>query len=325
MGPTRSVGSQIARITTVLTAVLVACSDAGPRPEPASVGGDRVTRETAAPTRDGDASGMPAEGDTEDGAGGTDAAPATFATNESIVVDGAPRSFVLAVPQSYSPSRSYPLVLVLHGDGGDGPSIRAALSFDEASGADAIVAYPSGRLGWNLYDPADQNPDFRFLVALVESLESRFAIDPGRVFGMGFSSGAFMLNQVACRRPTFFRAIAPHSGGAPDEPRDPSATRWSNDYTRCSGQTLGNGPAVMVIHGTADRVVTFDSGDFTAMYWAYVDGCQTSRSTEFAPSPCVSHDACPSDRPVVLCAVPELAHVLWSGARDAVWSFFRTL
>jgi polyhydroxybutyrate depolymerase len=256
---------------------------------------------------------------------GSPPSPPTVISSESLDVAGEKRSFVLAVPTTYSPQKRYPLVLVLHGDGGDGTTMRAALPFDSISAEAAVVAYPSGTDGWNLYDPAATNEDLAFLVALVDTLKARFTVDPSRVFGMGFSSGAFMVNQVACRRPSLFRAVAPHSGGAPDEPRDPTATRWSNDYTRCANQTMGSGPAVLVIHGTADTVVSYGSGTYTAAYWAFINGCESTRSTNVPPPPCLLHDACPASRPVVLCAIPELGHALWSGAAQAAWHFFEGL
>lgn len=252
--------------------------------------------------------------------------PPRAVTSESIDVAGKPRAFVLVTPGTYSPVRRYPLVLVLHGDGLDGAAMRAALPFDDVSGEEAVVAYPSGAgLGWDLYGPAETNEDLAFLIALVASLEARFAIDPARVFATGFSSGAFMLNQVGCRRPSLFRAIAPHSGGAPQEPDDPTATRWDNSFTRCADQTLGGGPAVLVIHGTADTVVTYDSGEFAASYWAYVDGCQPTRSLHDATPECAHHDGCPAGKPVVLCSVPNLEHALWSEAGETAWTFFRAL
>jgi polyhydroxybutyrate depolymerase len=322
------IGSQqaartIAIAACVMTTVLAACSSddetrataaiAPSKPEPARPD-PRVTPPAAA----ADAS-VPETSDAE-----SKPKPGVVVTSETLDVAGKSRSFLLVAPSTYSPSKSYPLVLVLHGDGGDGSSIRAAIPVDGASDQDAIVAYPSGNLGWNLYDAPDTNDDLTFLVALVASLQTRFTLDPARVFGVGFSSGAFMLNQVACRRPSFFRAIAPHSGGAPNEPRDPAATRWENDYTRCAGQTMGSGPAVMVIHGTADTDVSYASGDFTADYWAYVDGCQTTRSPA-APSPCVAHDACPQGKPVIFCAVPDLTHAVWPQAATTAWQFFRNL
>jgi len=243
-------------------------------------------------------------------------------TEESIDVGGKSRSFVLAAPSTYTPERAYPLVLVLHGDGGDGATMRASFPFDSLSQQAAFVAYPTGTHGWNLYDPADSNADLTYLVALVSTVEQRFAIDPARVFGIGFSSGAFMLNQVGCRRPGLFRAIVPHSGGAPNEPRDPTASRWENNYTRCANQTLGSGPAVLVVHGTADTAVTFESGDFTAKYWAFINGCQSTRTTLAPPPPCVLHDACPAGKAVIFCPIDNLGHTVWNDAAKAAWQFF---
>lgn len=248
--------------------------------------------------------------------------PWIVATTETLTIAGEPRAFMLAVPSSYDAKTTYPLVLVLHGDGGDGPSMRDAFPFDDVSGQAAVVAYPSGRrAGWNLHEPIATNSDFAFLVALVDSLRTRFSID--RVFGTGFSSGAFMVNQVACRRPSFFHAIAPHSGGAPYEPRDPSAGRWPNGYTKCHDQTMGSGSATLVIHGTSDGDVTYDSGDFTAKYWAFVNGCTGARSA--STPPCVMHVGCPAERPVVLCSIQNLGHSLWGDAIKRTWAFFSTL
>jgi polyhydroxybutyrate depolymerase len=309
-------------LVAMASAIIAACrSTDGPN------GGPKADdRSPGAPSGPGtDATDDTDEDDSDAGAPAKPAPPPMVVTTESLDVAGKTRSYVLAAPSTYASEKMYPLVLVLHGDGGDGPSIRAGFAFDAVSAQAAFVAYPTGNRGWNLYDPADRNEDLAFLVALVEALERRFAIDPARVFGMGFSSGAFMVNQVACRRPSLFRAIAPHSGGAPDEPRDATASRWENDYTRCAGQTLGNGPAVLVIHGTADREVTYDSGEFTANYWAFVDGCQSTRSTAVAPSPCVLHDACPPGKPVVLCPISDLGHTLWPMAATAAWKFFSGL
>jgi polyhydroxybutyrate depolymerase len=251
--------------------------------------------------------------------------PQILTAIESVTAAGVPREYALATPSTYSAEEAYPLVLVLHGDGGDGPSMRAAFPFDEASGQRAIVAYPSGNhKGWDLYDPTDQNADMLFLLALIDAVEQRFRIDPAMVFATGFSSGAFMVNQLACRRPGLLRGIAPHSGGAPDEPSDPAALRWENGYTRCAGQAIGSGPAALVIHGSDDTTVSYASGDFSASYWAYVNGCASSRAADALPE-CVHHDSCPSGKGVLLCSVPNLGHSLWGGASSAMWTFFRSL
>jgi polyhydroxybutyrate depolymerase len=254
---------------------------------------------------------------------GAPIAPMTV-TQETLVVGGLVRSFTLAAPSTYDVARRYALVLVLHGDGDDGPSMRAVWPFDDVSSQDAFVAYPSGLdRGWDLYTPASQNADFAFLVALVDSLQSRFTVDPARVFGTGFSSGAFMVNQVACRRESLFRAIAPHSGGAPEEPNDPSASLWDGDggFTRCAGEQLAAGPAALIVHGTADGTVGYESGDYTAKYWAYVNGCGATTHVD-GEATCVSYDGCPTPRPVQFCSVPNLGHALWPDAKSHIWAFF---
>lgn len=246
--------------------------------------------------------------------------PVVLVTQESLVVAGVARAFVLAAPREGARA----LVLALHGDGGDGGSFRADLPLDVATAAGAVVAYPSGAgRSWDLYTPTPDNADQAFLTALVASLRARFAIDGARVFATGFSSGAFMVNQVACRQPTLFRAIAAHGGGAPDEPEDPAATTWAGGYTRCAGQT--SGVPALVVHGEQDGVVSWDSGSYTARYWAAVDGCgtgQVAASGSFGLAGCVQAAACPATTPVVFCSVPGLGHTLWGSAGALTWAFF---
>jgi polyhydroxybutyrate depolymerase len=252
-------------------------------------------------------------------------APQMIVTTETVTVLGVPRTFVLAAPSTYAAATAYPLVLVLHGDGGDGASMRGAAPFDDVSAQNAFVAYPTGsNNGWDLYTPMDRNADAQFIVALVASLSPRFNVDPGRVFATGFSSGAFMVNQMACRRPGLFRGIAPQSGGAPSEPQDPAASLWGEGFTHCAGQTMGSGPAAMVVHGTVDGTVVYESGEHTANYWAFVNGCATTRSADATPE-CVRHDACPNGKPVVFCPIANLGHSLWGSASTAMWSFFKSL
>ena len=251
--------------------------------------------------------------------------PKVNVTNETLDVSGTTRAFVLAVPRNRVPSKAYPLVLVLHGDGGDGVSMRAAMPMDDVTGEDAIVAYPSGLSStWRLYQPAAENPDFAFIGSLVGSLVTRFGIDSTRVFATGFSSGAFMSNQIACRQPSLLRAIASHGGGAPAEPEDGAASSWPNGFTQCAGQTTG--VAALIVHGTDDGVVGGASGQYSARYWGYVNGCGTEKQAAQPafPAPCTRQASCPNEHPVVLCDIPGLGHSLWGQAMQTTWSFFKS-
>lgn len=252
--------------------------------------------------------------------------PKVVVTNETIAVGDKTRDYVLAVPRDIVPGKKYPLVLVMHGDGGDGVSMRAGMPMDSVTEENAIVAYPSGTdRGWRLYQPPATNPDLAFLSALVGSIVSRFAADSSKVFATGFSSGAFMANQLACREPTLLRGIAAHGGGAPDEPEDPAASFWPSGFVRCANQTTG--VAALIVHGELDEVVPIGSATHEAKYWSAVNECASTKSAAqpSLPSPCVQYDGCPAGRAVALCSIPGLGHAPWSSAMTATWQFFRAL
>jgi polyhydroxybutyrate depolymerase len=249
--------------------------------------------------------------------------PATsVVTNETIVVDGNTRKYVLAVPDTYTAEKLYRLIVVFHSASHSGVTYKTKYPIDTKSGGAAIVAFASSRsFGWDLYTPYASNEDNHFVEQLITHLKGKFTISPQHVFGDGHSSGAFLLNQLACRRSTLFRAISSDMGGAPDEPEDPKASTWpGTSYVKCDGQT-GGVPA-LVIHGTADTQVSWQSGDYTATYWASLNGCADSRSAT-TPSPCVQHDGCPADKPVVFCLVQGLGHQIWSRAAETSWAFIK--
>lgn len=293
-----------------LAACFAACSDSSDGTSPST----NVTRDggdgdgSTGPTSPDDAATGPGQ-DVDAEPDAEQPVPKVDVTNETITVDAVSRDYVLAVPKNYDATRAYPLVLVLHGDGGDGASMRDLHRVDDVSGEDAIVAYPTGiNAAWNQSLDVPNNPDMHFMTQLVDALKGRYTIDAGRVFGVGYSSGAFMLNQISCVM-SMFRAIASHAGGAP-YPYPPD----------CSG---GSPIAAMIFHGDADHTVELDT-DYAAPYWAQRAGCagDTSPTT---PSPCQAYNACPSDKPVEICVIPGLGHIPWSEGVNAEWAFFQAL
>lgn len=272
----------------------------------------------ATPAGDGDTTAD----DGEPKAGSQTGGAKVVVTTETLDVDGTSREFVLAVPKDIE-ARPYPLVLVFHGDGGSGPSMRKYHTFDAVTGTEALVAYPTGiDAGWDLQTPSATNRDIQFVEALVGSLAVKYDVDTSRVFGTGYSAGAFLINKIACRKTGFFRAIVSHAGGAPYEEADPGASQWPSGHTRCAGQT--GGVAAMLVHGEADTAVTLDSGEFDATYWASLNGCQDTRS-DTTPAPCKKHDGCPTNEPVLWCSIPGLGHVVWENGAKEGWAFMKAL
>lgn len=269
-------------------------------------------------------------GETADGNGESTGVPRTkpapeksTVTTENLDVAGTLREYVLAVPKDRDGQKAYPLVLVFHADGSSGPGMRSSYTFDAVSGDEAIVAYPTGiNEGWDIQTPSATNRDIAFVEKLVTAISTRFKVDLARVFGTGLSSGAFLINKIACRKTGFFRGVVSHAGGAPYEDADPLATRWPNGSTKCAGQT--GGIAALIIHGASDGIVPPESGDFDAAYWASINGCQDLRS-DTTPAPCKKYEGCPTSQPVHWCLIPGLGHTVWEYGAKEGWAFMKSL
>jgi polyhydroxybutyrate depolymerase len=233
------------------------------------------------------------------------------ATTETVSVLGTTRKYVLVVPKSYDAARKYPLIIALHGDGQDGAGFRSFLTWDDVAGDDAIVAYPSG--AEDLFTAYDQNPDQQLVAATIADVKSKRSIDEAKVWGFGYSKGGFIANEIACRKPGVFKAMAIHAGGAPQE------QQGMDGFPQCP-----NAIALPVL-ATEGEFDTGIGGSYGASYWASVNGCGGGRSAT-TPAPCQKTDGCPAGKPVIYCLAPGVNHYpIWSRAVDVSWGFFRGL
>lgn len=242
-------------------------------------------------------------------------------TNESFEHNGKTRHYILAKPKNMVANKSYPLVLSFHGNPGTADGMANGLPFDSVSKADAVIAYPAADTNnWDLYTPTDTNADMSFVQALVDEIKEKKAdVDKARVFGFGYSGGAFFITQMACRFEGFFKAISVNAGGGPDEMQMGFEKRDDGCYD-CPGGPI----ATLVTHGGADTEVETASGEFTATCFAGTNGCSGNRSAT-TPSPCEQYDECPDDKPVKRCIIPNLGHGIWGQAMKEAWTFFNAI
>lgn len=241
----------------------------------------------------------------------TDALKAPLPTKATLTIDGKVRRYLTIAP----PGQNLPLVLVFHGDGGDAEGFHDAFPFEAASGEGAVVAYPEGiDRTWDL-DSLVSNSDVKFVETLVDTLAQRHGIDRTRVFAIGYSSGGFLANVLACQRSGLLRAISSNAGGAPYK----QALLFANGFPKCPGQAP---VAAIALHGERDFGVTIDSGRFSAEYWAYVNGCDTGAMETTGYEECHAYRGCPRGKDVVFCAVPGLGHWVWKKGAEASWTFF---
>lgn len=125
----------------------------------------------------------------------------------SIMVDGVERQWQLLVPESYRDDEPAPLVLEFHGTGAT-PESQMKLSglpaLAEAQGfllVAPVAKYPRAqddRLTWNVDLHADAVDDVAFVTALLDHVTEQYAVDPARIYAVGFSGGARMSSRLAC-------------------------------------------------------------------------------------------------------------------------------
>jgi polyhydroxybutyrate depolymerase len=171
-------------------------------------------------------------------------------------IGGRDRRYAIYVPKELKPKS--PLLIVLHGGGGDGPLIRQGTGFEFDMLADAnsfVVVYPDGiGQGWNACRKGTDNDatrqridDVAFLEAIIANEAAAHDIDKTRVFATGHSFGGQMSYRLALERPNEFAGIAAISANLP--------APGSN-----SCQPVNAAIPVMIMNGTDDPVSPYRGG-----------------------------------------------------------------
>ncbi len=128
-------------------------------------------------------------------------------------VDQTLQPYRLFVPDAYDGSRAFPLVVALHGGGGDEndffDSYREAPLKPEAQRLGFLVVCPRGRGPKSGYRGAGEQDVFDVLA----EVRRAYRIDPRRIYLMGHSMGAYATWRLAAAHPDLFAAIGPIAGG----------------------------------------------------------------------------------------------------------------
>jgi poly(3-hydroxybutyrate) depolymerase len=225
-------------------------------------------------------------------------------------VAGDKRHLFVSAPFQGERESPKPLLMVLHGAGGDAAGMRAAFTFERVAEGKAVIVYPEGRAGlWDLEQPEGSNQDIAFIDAVINWAKENTCIDVHRLFITGYSMGGYLANQLTCRGK--FQAVVAHASGGPyplDDEADPPSGLF-----RCV-----RAPA-LIMHGKNDTNVLPKEGDTSAARWRMANGCSPVPERDSNPS-CVHYTKCA--KPVGLCVFPDLGHWVVGDAGARTWSFF---
>jgi predicted peptidase len=161
--------------------------------------------------------------------------------------------FRLLKPADLNSKQKLPLIVMMHGSGQIGIDnekhlgslARSWAHSDIQSRFPAYVLVPQLAARGADYAPADDDgkqlsfarPPLEAVMQLVEKTISQYAIDPDRIYIVGFSMGASGAWNALMLRPNLFAAAVPISGVAPDR-------KFANVIANTS---------VMIVHGNADN------------------------------------------------------------------------
>lgn len=157
-------------------------------------------------------------------------------------VDNTLQPYRLFVPSAYDREKPLPLIVALHGMGGDENTLfdrygnEAIEKLAEANGY--LVAAPKGRDTASMYRGTAGQDVFDVLA----QVRSDYKVDANRIYMMGHSMGGFGTWSLAMEHPEIFAALAPVAGGA--DPRGMLKIRSIPQY---------------VVHGDNDKTVNVQS------------------------------------------------------------------
>ncbi len=242
----------------------------------------------------------------------------------SLTVDGLQRFFVVHVPPGLPAGGQVPVVVVLHGGGGNARNaIEQTGMSDEADRGGFLAVYPEGTgrrvralLTWNAGQCCGlamdrQVDDVAFVGAVIDQVQREFGGDPRRVYLTGFSNGAMLSYRVACELTGRIAAIAPVAGsmGVDCRPAAPIS--------------------VLAFHGTADQHIVYEGGApkiqsdphprqdppvlDTMDFWAAHNGCTAPVTENVSGDTARQVRTCPGGTEVTLYTITDGGHA-WPGS-----------
>ncbi len=178
---------------------------------------------------------------------------------ETLNHDGIERTYHIVLPSDFSTEEPSPLVIALHGGGGQGSQFDQGATQGTLTAAayerGVVLVFPEGvDKQWcdgrfaqlDIERQCDTVDDVAFISEIIDDMIQNYGIDPTRVYATGISNGGFMSVRLAIDLSEKIAAVAPVAA-------------------QLSVALEGKSPQlpipIMIINGTEDPLVPFDGGD----------------------------------------------------------------
>ena len=234
------------------------------------------------------------------------------------------RAYRLFVPPGYDGRQRLPLVLDLHGSGGNaaGQARNSGLETLSASERFIVATLEGEGNRWNVPVRDGRADDVRYVSDVIAHVAGRVCTDETRIYATGFSGGGRMTSLLACKLGARLAAVAPVSG-----------LRWPGP---CDGRAV----PVLTFHGLADPQNPYDghaagrgaeweeSVPDALAGWARHNKCKGDAILEDPAGPLstMRYDGC-GDAEVRMIRIDGLGHTWTKVEVDTtavMWQFFKS-
>lgn len=262
-----------------------------------------------------------------------------FAQNtslDSLTHQGLSRFYYIHQPPDFDPGLPSPVLILLHGGGGDALSVQNFSQMNPVADAEGFLAiYPEGAgmtgMGFSWADGRGTSADdagiddVGFIQRLIDTLRQDYVIDFQRIYLAGFSNGGFMTQRIACQDNRRIAAMA-SLGSAQD----------TGLIQQCQP---GRPIPMLFINGTADPFVPYEGGSMDGdvpdiistpdlfLFWQQHNQCTSSidsmdlPDTDFTDNSTVTQlqvTDCPCNARVRLLRVNNGGHT-WPGVENPIY------
>jgi polyhydroxybutyrate depolymerase len=177
-------------------------------------------------------------------------------SSQTMNYQGKERAYRLHVPNYFGAKKSLPLLIVLHGGGGNARRMGKFTGFSQLADRDTFIAvYPQAyKNHWNdgrgnsKFDSQKDNvDDVGFISALIDTLCRQYPISVKKIYVTGLSNGGMMCFRLGCELGGRIAAIAPVIANMP---------------LSLFGQCNPPVPlSVLIMNGTEDPLMPYGGGE----------------------------------------------------------------
>lgn len=273
--------------------------------------------------------------------------------SRTITVNGTKRTYSIHLPTGFNKQTAVPLVIALHGGGGNPEQFAKDTQFNQKSDKEGfIVVYPRGTGTLPTWDAIhccgeafnDQVDDVKFISMLIDELISTQKVDPKRVYVTGHSNGGMMSYRLGAELSDKIAAITVSAGTIGGKAHLRSVQVQIPEPT----QPI----SVLAFHGKLDEHVRYDGGVTTKglvigrydlsvadsiAFWVQADHCTAAPTTKTTGQITLKdYKGCDQKTEVTLYTIADQGHA-WPGgingivdkptmdisATDISWEFFK--